>query len=163
MVPSVNAASVYQIPYPYGRLSRAARLTIGLKQYSQATNREIAKIVNVTTNDLQAFWKLIKAHEEGKSVIDNGLPAMFGEQLPEGVFVRCISCRRRITTVPCVVCYSGNQLYEDRIIRENRPEPKKLPPPFPTNEIPGSVGKIEILRLRVQYGFDLWHPHDGRY
>jgi hypothetical protein len=161
MVPRVESASVYKIPYPYGKLSRVARLVIGLKQYSQADDSEIAAIVRMGKRDLRSFWTLLKSHEEGRSVIENGLPAMFGEELPEGIFVRCNYCSHRITTVPCVVCYSGNQLYEDRIIKENKPEPERRKPPFPTTEAPGTIGKIKILKLRVAYGFQLWHPNDG--
>lgn len=161
MIPLVDANSVYQIPYPYGRLSRLARLTIGLKQYSQASDKDIALIVNVSLRELRSFWKAIQKHTEGESIIANGLPAMFGEELPEGVTVRCLRCRRLVTTVPCVVCYSGNQLYEDRIDKQRTPEHTKPIAPYSTRELPGTKGKIETLRLRVKYGFDLWHPHDG--
>ncbi|MAT51461.1 MAG: hypothetical protein CMK32_09795 [Porticoccaceae bacterium] len=33
----------------------------------------------------------------------------------------------------------------------------------PTNTVPGSPEKIEVLRSRVANGQELWHPNDPRY
>lgn len=33
--------------------------------------------------------------------------------------------------------------------------------PLPTKAMPGTLEKIEVIRLRVEHGEDLWHPEDA--
>lgn len=33
--------------------------------------------------------------------------------------------------------------------------------PEPTSALPGTAEKIEVLRLRVVFGVQLWHPEDN--
>lgn len=52
-----------------------------------------------------------------------------------------------------------------RISRQGRRERKPadrapLPLPEPTDAMPGSPEKVEILRARVQSKLSLWHPND---
>lgn len=37
---------------------------------------------------------------------------------------------------------------------------RRVPPPEPTETLPGTPEKVAVLRARYRSGFDLWHPAD---
>lgn len=153
------------LPYPYGILSTYSRLTIGLCKYTTADEETIAKILGLTEIQLQTFVMMLRRHQEGKAVFDSMLPAMFGESLPEGSpVVHCRKCKRPIDWVPCVLCCDSREVFIERRDRkewEDDPEPT-VDPAESTQELPGTVAKIEVLRRRVETGVRLWHPDDKR-
>jgi len=84
---------------------------------------------------------------------------------------RCRHCRRKRVTRPRGLCWDCYYLPG---VRELYPATSKygqrgpgisrrhaVPPPFPTNALPGSPEKIQVLTQRLEHGFDLWHPNDA--
>lgn len=41
-------------------------------------------------------------------------------------------------------------------------DPARRDPRHPTWSLPGSEGKVEVLRRRIEAGLPLWHPQDRR-
>ena len=71
--------------------------------------------------------------------------------------VRCKGCGGLVNVVPCVVC---NPPEDDE--EEARAEQEATPwPPAPTEHLPGSEAKIEVMRQRVLAGYSPWHPLDS--
>lgn len=153
------------LPYPYGVLSSYSRLLIGLCKYTNADEETIARILDISEIQLQTFAMMLRRHQEGKAVFEGMLPAMFGERLPEGApVVHCRKCKRPIDWVPCVLCCDSRETFIDRRERaewDDDPEPL-IDPPESTQELPGSIAKIEILRSRVERGVRLWHRDDKK-
>lgn len=160
MIPPVTC-SKSGLPYPYGKLTDKARLAIALSKYTFATDRQIARILGIEIHHLTSFLIQITRTQEGAAVLSMGMPAMYGEQLPEDEVAICCQCHRRITWAPCVTCCASKFEYKDRLDRSADPKPKPMSP-FSTDDLPGSLAKIEILRQRVADGFELWHPRDAK-
>ena len=159
---SVKAAC-NALQYPYGALSADARLLIALKRYTNESNDRIAQIMGITAFNVMDFWHKIKLNNEGNSVVHGGLPSMCGENLPEGIVVRCKKCKRQINWVPCVTCCCHRVAFVDRTetLEQKAVAKVRLPDPNPTREMPGTVAKIEVLAERVRQGYELWHPSDA--
>jgi hypothetical protein len=68
----------------------------------------------------------------------------------------------------CVDCLEPRKRYEldehgrcnwcQRYARRTKPLP---PPPFPTEHLPGTFGKLLVLEYRAANGFGLYHPLDA--
>lgn len=155
MIPQITS---YQkrLPPPFGRLSAEARLLIALRKSKAASREDICMILNLKPIEAREFWAKLKENDNAKQVIENGLPAMFGEALPDGVRLLCPYCRRWVTWLPCVTCCehdigSWHDL-GDIPLAETRE---------PTSEKPGTIGKIEVMAKRVSAGLEPFCKDDA--
>lgn len=105
--------------------------------------------------------------------LENGLPASAWVEFPanneyrhnrmptERLSIKCRKCGMDLVGLPCVRCWNG--MDDDPHITKNRhveAEPV-LTVPEPTDAIPGSREKVEILRQRCLNNQELWHPDDS--
>lgn len=159
-IPSVTCVKS-GFPYPYGKLTDKARLAISLSKYTFSTDRQIARILGLEFEQLAEFLIQIARSQEGAAVMSMGMPATYGEPLPDGEVAICSKCKRKITWVPCVTCCGSKFEYRDRLdmSADSKPKPQAI---FSTDANPGTDAKIEVLRQRVADGFDLWHPKDAK-
>lgn len=85
---------------------------------------------------------------------------------------RCRHCRGGRVSRPrglCWACYYTPGVREQypstsKFAREgvgNRGFRRSLPPPFPTDALPGTPEKIAVLAERARLGQELWHPEDA--
>lgn len=145
------------LPYPYSRLSEASRLLIGLTLYSTAKESEIAELMSLNIRDFREFSRQVVENCEGRYVFSSGLPAMYGEALPEGEKVFCVNCGRAVIWIPCVMCCQQSDQF---VCRQSKDRKRRLPL-IPTREMPGTLAKIAVLRDRLAKGLILYHPDDA--
>ncbi len=53
--------------------------------------------------------------------------------------------------------------YRDRMERKDRSRGEPPLPPRPTEQLPGTPGKVEVLAERFRKGQSLWHPQDAHF
>jgi len=141
--------------YPYGRLSPEVRLIIGMRQSTDATDRQIADELDCNLRELRSFEKRILKDEIGGWVSRNGMPASFGEPLDQKV--KCRLCKNWIIHAPCVQCctFQGSSCRNDS-------EPELPFDPLATDAMPGSQEKIEVMVDRAKLGYSIFSPSDRR-
>lgn len=90
--------------------------------------------------------------------VAQGLPPGYHYELPYQREIRCPLCKRWIRFVPCPGCVA-------HVLPDNGPAAEVLHEPplgIPTSAIPGSLRKVQVLRLRLERGEALFHPGDAR-
>ncbi len=88
-----------------------------------------------------------------------GLPASASVYL-SGYTMYCKTCNATLGSLPCVHCWSG--IEDDPSVgdMDQTPYEQKLRTGRPTQHLPGTPEKVEVLRQRVERGYHLWHPKD---
>lgn len=163
-LPSVTTDTV-TLPLPYGSLSRSARMLIALRIEMEANEETISRSLRLPPGHVDVFWTLVRKNRDAQSVIKRGLPAMYGEYLPDGIRVFCEQCGSLLRFVPCVRCCSHKQSMFDRadaLLRDGF----DIAPPAPTTptmEFPGTDAKIEVMRQRVQSNLQPHHDEDLKF
>ena len=145
-----------RLPPPYGRLSAEARLLIALRKSKMASRDDICRIMELKPIQVQRFWAAIKENKDGRDVIEKPMPAMFGEPIPGGNQLQCPYCRRWVTRLPCVTCCE-----ESTDPWDDLGDVELCPPTQPTDAIPGTFRKIEVMAERVAAGLEPFCINDA--
>lgn len=126
----------------------------------EATLAKVGKLTSALDN--------AKGHPVVDRLLQHGPPATCAVELPNNRSVRCSKCRGLVRLVPCVAC-TDPSLVDERIIQgsgalmdlDSEEDSEELPPPkWPTDALPGSPEKIEVMRARVALGFSPFHSDD---
>lgn len=158
------AANEKRIPPPYGRVSALARLLYGLTKYTKSSPEEIRRCMGLDQKQIDALWKEMRVDENFKYIIKGGLPAMYGESLPEGYYVLCLKCNHLVNWVPCVRCCNHTEIFVDRSDKLRRINGEEQPPESdePTMFLPGSEQKVAVMKFRVEMGFQPFCSGDAK-
>ena len=153
-----------KMPPPYGRTSSVARLLYALTKYTRSSPKTIARCCRLEQAEVENLWKRMRKDENFKHIIKRGLPAMYGESLPEDHYVICIKCNRLINWVPCVECCNHTEVFVDRSdkIRNEKGEVVPPLPCEPTKFAPGSSQKVAVMKYRVEMGMQPFCDDDAK-
>lgn len=90
-----------------------------------------------------------------------GLPASASVDL-SGQTITCEGCQSTLGSLPCIYCWCGVE--DDPTIDQPDKTPceLRLKSGRATSHPPGSPGKVEVLRRRLERGENLWHPDDRK-
>jgi hypothetical protein len=159
----VSSPSDKRIPPPYGKVSARARLLYAITKHTTSSRLEIRKFMDLSQKDISLMWKEMRSDENAKHIIKAGLPAMYGEPMPEGCSALCTKCNRLITWVPCVSCCYHSEVFVDRGDKLRIRKGERFPPEHdaPTKFLPGSDQKIAVMRYRVDMGFQPFCTKDA--
>ena len=158
------SADEKRIPPPYGKVSAMARTLLALLSYTDATNQEIRECLGLRQKEIQLLLKMMRKDVFCKNVIKGGLPAMYGEALPESRYVLCSRCKKLINWVPCVACCQHDEKFMDRIDRQRELNGETIPPESqePTDFPPGSPQKVSVMKYRVEMGMQPFCHKDAK-
>lgn len=161
--PMSVSADEKRIPPPYGKVSASARTLIALMQYTDATNAEIRKCLDMTQKDVEWMLRKIRKDEFAKYILRFGLPAMFGEALEGDMYVRCNKCDHLVRWVPCVACCVHEDDFLDRTDRHRAAHGESVPPESnePTQFLAGTPQKVAVMRYRVDMGMQPFCSRDA--
>lgn len=162
--PITVSADEKRIPPPYGKVSATARTLIALVGYTAATRSEIRQCMELRQSQIDWMFRKIRKDVFAKYIIKNGLPAMFGESLPDECYVRCLSCNQLVNWVPCVACCDHEDDFMDRVDRHRAVHGEKVPPESdePTSFPPGSPQKVAVMKYRVEMGMQPFCSRDAK-
>jgi hypothetical protein len=163
-IDAIVSADEKRIPPPYGKVSASARTLFALVRYTNATRHEIRNCLGLMQSDIDRMFRLMRKDVFAKSIITCGLPAMFGESLPEDVFVQCSCCGKYINWVPCVACCKHEEDFLDRTDRHRAVHGEDVPPESdePTMFPPGSPQKVSVMKYRVDMGLQPFCSRDAK-
>lgn len=139
----------------YESLHFTARTVIALFQSTDLTEPQVAELMRVSLGELRDFRKLLNSEPDIRAIIDEGLPGIYGEWLPDGRQVVCSTCRNKVRFVPCITCWSMSNDVDPVVDEEDWPDEGKA-----AGFRPGSPGKIEVMRSRVERGFSPFSRFD---
>jgi len=98
----------------------------------------------------ESNWILDAIYKAGGVVEDAllfGLPMEYSVWVPRYLNIRCKDCGKKLMRVPCSQCCE--RPYDELIEEETETKPSK---PDVTLSLPGSSGKLEVMRKRVEKG-----------
>lgn len=132
-------------------------------------DQRMAQILGVApgvgANELDAFIDTLFDTDEPviTRCIRDGLPPEGAAKLSHGRSLKCPLCSQQIKSVPCVAC---NKVESDAKINEDsfQADIHNLPLRVSrrkTNELPGTSGKISVMRKRIQAGLSPFKPEDA--
>lgn len=155
----VNRAKNKKVTKPE-HLSQSAVGVIGLWSMGVLDSARIAKLLCRRTEEIEAFADVLR-NSENRLVAEYvacGLPAGVSAKLRYAT-VRCPKCGREAERVPCQTCARPEEEPEPEVDETS----KKRRLPRPTNAVPGTGRKVNVLRQRHDRGQELWHPDDAPY
>lgn len=148
-------------------LSVDARLILGiLGTCDGLSDLEIADAINATADRVkQILAELYSSHDRTiRDALEYGISLDAAVVLPNyRVRLHCKECRQPLLRVPCCRCLSNNpeaaihrrrppSIWESTILRK---------PSRPTKHLPGTRGKLEVMRRRVTRRCQPFHPADA--
>lgn len=126
----------------------------------------------------QAKRVLASRHPVVIDALLNGLPRGSSGVLPNGASVRCETCGSKCSSVPCIRCskpllavngelssgYELNASGEMDLmpLLEDSDERPLIEPLEATEARPGTLEKLEVMRMRMERGESCFHPDDPR-
>jgi hypothetical protein len=151
-------------PYQPTNLTADARLVLGLFLTCGITSpKQIADTIDAKTKEVQSILSLLKKskHPVIRSVFRAGLPVEASAVLLPGTKkLYCQNCRFAITLVPCQLCASkAKAKLKTRITK--KPDLPQIK--IPTRFLPGSSGKIVVMRQRYQKGYSVFCKGDATF
>jgi hypothetical protein len=158
------SADEKRIPPPYGKVSAMARTLLALIRYTDASRAQIRECLGVKQRQVEKLLRMMRKDVFCKNVIKGGLPAMYGESLPEGFYVVCSRCKKLVNWVPCVACCQHDEKFMDRIDRQRELKGEEIPPESlePTKFLPGSSQKVAVMKYRVEMGMQPFCSKDAK-
>lgn len=158
------SADEKRIPPPYGKVSATARTLLALVRYTDSSNDKIRKCLNLRQSEIEKMFREMRKDTFAKCIIRNGLPAMYGESLPDGVYVTCTRCKKLVNWVPCVACCEHQEDFLDRVDRHRAVHGESIPPESdePTSFPPGSAQKVAVMKYRVEMGMQPFCRNDAK-
>lgn len=160
----VSSPNDKKIPPPYGKVSAGARLLFAITKYTRSSPSLVRKLTGLSGKEIDLMWDEMRTDENSKYIINMGLPAMYGEPLPEYCTAICTKCNRLVSWVPCVSCCNHHsEVFVDRGDRLRKKRGESLPPESdkPTKFLPGSDQKIAVMKYRVDMGFQPFCTKDA--
>lgn len=153
-------------------LNRQARLVIGLHTMGYQIE-DMPHVLSVRDKDLGRFVSFARRLLRSKRAairlaLQSGLPSHLAAPLPRLGNIRCPECGMISHLVPCVRCAIGNPefVHEKTVpylgLRTARDVPLTVPV-RPTSKLPGSPGKLRIMRRRIARGNSAFHPEDATF
>ena len=79
----VSSPNDKKIPPPYGKVSAEARLLFAITKYTRSSPSLVRKLTGLSGKEIDLMWDEMRTDENSKYIINTGLPAMYGEPLPE--------------------------------------------------------------------------------
>lgn len=147
-------------------LTVEARIILGILWSVSAP--EISVMASAISRDTNYTSSLLRVLVNSKELAV--LEALRGEfpleatasLIPHSAKVRCKRCHQRIETVPCCKCLidtkTGLPVYD-----KSEREPPLPESPETTSHLPGTPGKIQVMRWRLQQNYALFSPGDPSY
>ena len=159
----VSSPNDKRIPPPYGKVSASARLLYAITKYTRSSPKEVRRLMDLSQAEIDLMWREMRVDESARYIIEMGLPAMYGEPLPENCTALCTKCNRLVTWVPCVSCCHHSEVFVDRADKVRGRKGEELPPECdePTKFLPGSSQKIAVMKYRVEMGFQPFCSKDA--
>lgn len=149
------------------RLSRSARLVIGLRNMGMRLPAKMADAVGIPRDSPKhaRFRKLCVAVMFSREpVVVNclryGLPRSCAADLPEGLAIRCRKCNSSVRCVPCPRCARGVYDGGEPHFTEDPDDVALREPAEGTTAEPGTPEKVEVMASRVARGESPFHPAD---
>jgi hypothetical protein len=143
-------------------LRESVRVVMGLMYMGQSVEQMVAILSAPSLEDLTRFVVMLRAsrHPVIATAIRDGLPPNAGAELPNGEILRCMECGDLVSHVPCQKCamtrIARESPLDDQVLALEMREPAEE-----TGYRPGSLQKIEVMRLRVSQGESPFHQEDA--
>lgn len=148
-------------------LSTDIRLVLGILTSCRSPTRQ--QIAKATSHSLEWVAKAVVLlrehcdHRIVRLVLEQGLPLDAAVDFPSDrkITVLCKNCRQPLASVPCASCAikRGRQLF--RFATKAKPQPKMPESKTPTLSLPGTAGKIAVMRLRAESGLSVFCRGDA--
>lgn len=157
-------ASEKRIPPPYGRVSGVSRLLYALTKYTKSSPKQVSDIMGLEQREIDNLWKRMRKDENFRIIIRRGLPAMYGEALPDEKLALCIKCNHLISWAPCVKCCCHTEVFVDRSDKLRKQNGEQTPPESdePTVFLPGTAEKVAVMKYRVDMGMQPFCSRDAK-
>lgn len=147
-------------------LSTDIRLVLGILTACRRPTMQV--IAAATAHSLEWVVQavaLLREHAEHRTigmVLRHGLPLDAAVQFPEDKqgTVLCRDCNQSLASVPCANCSIKRSFSLISRPTRAKPQPNLPESTTPTLSLPGSAGKIAIMRLRAQQGLSVFCQGD---
>lgn len=141
-----------------------ARVFIALYNWGFSLE-EMALFLGVHDWQLQPFWELLEEtdHPIVRAAMDHGLPVHCCAALPYQQTVVCPGCGEETKYIPCVRCAASGRKHNPYLQISDEDSIHAPKAPKPTDAIPGSTEKIEVMRARYSAGEAVFHRDDPRF
>jgi hypothetical protein len=143
-------------------LSTDIRLVLGILTACRSPTKQ--QIAGATAHSLEWVVKAIRllleqrAHPTIRTVLEHGLPLDAMAQFPDDkrTTVLCRDCNQPMASVPCANCAIKRSFSLFRYATKAKKQPKLPESKTPTLSLPGTAGKVAVMRLRAQQGLSVF-------
>ena len=148
--------------YDVSALRRSVRRIVGVLSSCSADEEAVAHELGVSVAYVRSVVKEVRKSKNPilLRIKMRGLPVEAATDLPATCNLRCRRCGAKLEAVPCLQCCIKETPKAQPVLFDYTEEAPLPMHPYPTNQWPGTEGKIQEMRFRAALGHAVFHVDD---